>query len=232
MRKYGMDLGDIDNKANILPLRKDIHYCFDNRWFLIVPKIGKVETQPASSPQYVTHIISSSAAELWPIYHNTLVESLHPKSRDYLFARFAWAVLFRVKGFVVAGLPRYVIRLYRDENGKIEYKAERCTGRVLRIEYGGGGSQTATPLKRKCGLGSRVDEENLAESSEDSDISMEEPDILWDVADDWRGSRRRREQMSSDETAPNLEPDVEKDLRKVLRDGMLEQQTAEFDEDY
>jgi len=145
MKIYGAGLRDIDNQANILPLRKDIYHCFDNRWFVIVPKIAKVETGSATpSIRYVTHIISRDAAELWPTYHNTLVESLRNSSRAYLFARFAWAILFRVKLFVINGYPRHVIRIYKDEESAIEYKAEHCTGKMLSSEYGGGGSQAAT----------------------------------------------------------------------------------------
>ena len=98
MQRYGSGLLDIDNLANILPLKKDMHHCFDNRWFVIVPNIVEVEgisatTSPQPLPQYVTHIISSDANELWPTCHNILVQSLNGRSRAYLFAHFAWAIL-------------------------------------------------------------------------------------------------------------------------------------------
>jgi hypothetical protein len=195
MSRYGVDLPDIDNRANILPLRKDIHHCFDNRWFVIVPKIAKVENgSVAPSIQYVTHIITRSATGLWPMYQNTLVESLHVGSRAYLFARFAWAILLRVKLFVINGCPRYIIRIHKDIEGGVKYEAEHCTGKMLSAEYGGGGSQAATPKKRKSEPGSTAnDEENPVESSgEDSDISIEETDGLWDVMDDWKGRGRQK----------------------------------------
>ncbi|KAF4634867.1 hypothetical protein G7Y89_g3244 [Cudoniella acicularis] len=233
MTRYGAGLPDIDNRVNILPLRKDIHHCFDNRWFVIVPKITKVETGSATpSIQYITHIISRDATEIWPIYHNTLIESLHSSSRAYLFARFAWAILFRVKSFVIDGRPRHVIQIHKDEEGEIEYKAEYCTSMMLSSKYGGGGSQAATPKKRKSGLGSVADDEEnpIGSSSEDSDISIEEMDDLWDVMDDWKGRGRQRRQDPSDETVPDdkvhLASDVEADLREALRKGTLEQQTA------
>ncbi|KAF4637201.1 hypothetical protein G7Y89_g883 [Cudoniella acicularis] len=181
MSRYGVGLPDIDNRVNILPLRKDIHHCFDNRWFVIVPKIVKVETESATpSIQYITHIISREAARIWPIYHNILVKSLHNSSSAYLFARFAWAILFRVKYFIINGRPRYVIQIYKDKEGEIEYKAEHLTGMMLSSKYGGGGSQAATPKKRKFEPGSVAnDEENPIESSgEDSDTSIEEMDGL------------------------------------------------------
>ncbi|KAF4631087.1 hypothetical protein G7Y89_g7047 [Cudoniella acicularis] len=230
MSRYGVGLPNIDNRVNILPLRKDIHYCFDNRWFVIIPKITKVETGSATpSIQYITYIISREAAEIWPIYHNALVKSLHNSSRAYLFARFAWAILFRVKSFIISGRPRHVIRIHKDEEGEIEYKAEHLTGIMLSSRYGGGGSQAATPKKRKFEPGSAAnDEENPIESSsEDSDMEM---DGLWDVID-WEGRRQRRQrrQDPSDETVPDdkvhLASDIEADLREALRKGM--QQTGE-----
>lgn len=235
MSRYGMGLSDIDNQANILPLRKDIHHCFDDRWFVIAPKIAKVETESTTpSIRYVTHITSRGAAELWPTYHNTLVESFYSsRSGAYLFARFAWAILIRVKLFVINGRPRHVIRIHKDEEGKIEYKGEYCTGEMLSSEYGGGGSQAATPKTRKSGPDSIAnDEENPVESSsEDSDISMDETDGLWDIMDDWKGRGRRRRHESSGETVPDtkvhLASDVEAELRVVLRKGMSDAASRE-----
>ncbi|KAK0720120.1 hypothetical protein B0H67DRAFT_575089, partial [Lasiosphaeris hirsuta] len=144
MERYGVGLPDIDNKVNLLPLRKDIHYSFGARWFVIVPKMVTTDSSLQASPQYVTHIISQSAAELWPTYHTTIVESIHPKSRAYLFARFAWAILFRVKLFVIAGEPRHVIRVARTPAGTKEYKTEHCGGAELENTYGGGGRQESS----------------------------------------------------------------------------------------
>ena len=218
--------GNMDSKLNIIPLRKDIHHCFDSRWFAIVPKIVKVENTTPST-RYVTHIISRDGAELWPTNHNVLVET-HKISSKFLFARFAWAILFRVKPFVTNGKPRHVIRVYNSEGG-VQYTAERCTGDMLSSLYGGGGSLTATPKKRRSGIGSAAnDEENLVEesSSEDSDMSME-TDSVWDLTDARKCRVRRRRQESSDETVPDtkpyLEPGVEAALREAVFSGMMDQ---------
>ncbi|RMZ92622.1 hypothetical protein DV736_g173, partial [Chaetothyriales sp. CBS 134916] len=146
-------------------------------------------------------------------------------SSAYLFARFAWAILFKVKLFVIEGQRRYIIRLSGDvKTGKIDYKTESRTGNELKNLYGGGGSKTATPKKRKSGQGSTVDQENTAElSDEDSDTSMEETDDIWDLHVNWK----RRDQESLEETAPgvgpdrnvHLAPDIEADLNEALRRG-------------
>ncbi|QSS63998.1 hypothetical protein I7I51_01059 [Histoplasma capsulatum] len=103
---YGANLGDINEATNVLPLRSDIHKCFDNRWFVIVPKTAGTEVStPAAlhSPQFVTHILSTEIAQYWPTYHNTLVQHLQVDCSPYLFARFAWAVLLHVKFFINSG---------------------------------------------------------------------------------------------------------------------------------
>jgi HNH endonuclease len=101
MGRYGRELlRNIDEPANILPLKVDLHRCFDKRWFAIIPK--SIGISAPYSPQYVTHILLQGAAELWPTYHNTLVQYLHENAHCYLFARFAWAILLQVKPFISA----------------------------------------------------------------------------------------------------------------------------------
>ena len=139
MERYGdAIICDIDNPANIVMLKSDLHMCFDNRWFTITPKA--METTTPYSPQYVTHILRVNAAELWPTYHNIIVQSLNERSRPYLFARFAWAILLQVKPFITAGPPRYAIRIQISDKDKIEYKEELLSGPQLKAFYGGGGS--------------------------------------------------------------------------------------------
>ncbi|KAK4162842.1 hypothetical protein QBC43DRAFT_355534 [Cladorrhinum sp. PSN259] len=214
MQVYGVGLPDIDNEANLLPLRKDIHYAFDARWFVIVPKMVTTDSSPQASYQYVTHIISVSAAELWPTYHNTIVESIHSRSRAYLFARFAWAILLRVKLFVIAGEPRHVIRVARTPAGRKEYKTEHCSGAELENAYGGGGSRAATPLY--------TDQDGFSELSGDSDTDMSDMDVRGTTGD-WIEWGRNRRQESLDETAPNVE------LRTVLRQ-VIPQQGETFED--
>ncbi|KAL7627754.1 hypothetical protein AAE478_001949 [Parahypoxylon ruwenzoriense] len=206
MSQYGWGLGDIDNAANILPLRRDLHKCFDDRWFAIVPKIFEAGTSvgvTTSSPQYVTHILSNEAAELWPTYHHTIVQSLHNSSRPYLFARFAWAILLRVKPYITAGIPRDVTRVYiNNDERKTEYKAERLSGPQLERLYCGGGSKAAisknaTPSKRKRSARGKdnADEISTESSSEDIDDSRNAADNaeLKTVVSETIGSQDSRE---------------------------------------
>lgn len=233
MGRYGIGIGDIHNPANLLLLKSDIHKCFDNRCVVIAPKVLRAVSE-AGSPRYMTHILLDDAAELWPTYHNTLVQYLHIRSAPYLFARFAWAVLLSVKRFITTNNPRYIIRLdaSTDANGiqRVKYEKQLLNGQQLNNLYGGGGSKAATPMKRKSQGGSTVDDGGDDESS--SECGIEDSEALWDIdmMDVWaeRGIKRRQgRQESSDETVPDtkvcLASDVEADLREALRKGIPEQ---------
>jgi hypothetical protein len=225
MRRYGRDLGDIDNPLNLLPLRPDIHKCFDKRFFVFVPKAAgrgsasTLEMETSSrSPQYVSHILSASAAEYWPTYHNTIIQYLEDGARPYLFARFAWAILLFVKPFITSGFSRHVVSLHVSTNSEgldeIVRKPELLSGAILLSRYGGGGSKSATPKKRKSEGGAPGEEDSFPWSSEDSDDSVE--DNIWDDAMDWEAKgRRRRQQISSDETAPEMMSEEAGALAKV-----------------
>jgi hypothetical protein len=105
--------------ANLLPIKVDVHKIFDAWGFAIVPKIAKAET--------FHYILSSHHAEFWPTHHDILVHNLRERSRPYLFARFAWAILLQVKNFIIAG-QRRVVQLHAATDGEgfetAEYKTE------------------------------------------------------------------------------------------------------------
>ncbi len=175
MGRYGTPMEDtIHNPANILSLRRDIHTCFDNRLLTILPK-AFVSTP--GSPQYIVHFLSNNdiAAEYWPTYHNGLVQYLHRRSGPYLFARFAWAILFHVKRFITNGIPRHVVVQTGGKDGKVEYNEKVLDGPQLIASYGGGGSRGS----KASGKRSRTD--SIMEKDEDS---LESSGEDWDMDDD------------------------------------------------
>jgi hypothetical protein len=211
MSIYGEDFGGINGAVNLLPLRPDIHKCFNNRWLAIVPKVARTEVSApttSSSPQYVTHILSTGAAEYWPTYHNILVQYLKTDCRPYLFARFAWTVLLHVKPFINSGDSRHIIRLHVSsdaEGTRMERKSEFLSGVELKNSYGGGGSKNATPKKRSE-VGSAADDDNLIESGDGSDTSVN-GDFWDDMMYDWEARGKRRRQQISTETDPDMMPE-------------------------
>jgi hypothetical protein len=150
----GMYGGDIDCVENTLPLGKSLDKCFEDRWFAVVPKLTP------SGIQFVTHILSKEAVEIWPTYQNVIVRGVGFPSIPYLFARFAWAILHHVETrFVNQGFPRHVIRIHVDEKeGYVEYKQELMSGIQLQGLYGDGGSSSATLISGDETDGSDVNE--------------------------------------------------------------------------
>jgi hypothetical protein len=236
----------INDPANLLPLKTDTHDIFDDRQFVIIPKaagagaagVGAsvavgVGTGAEGSTgagidahlplPFVTHMLGRDSAEFWPTHHNILVRSLHTHASPYLFARFAWAILFHVKRFILSGAGRVIVLQVTLDNKKTAYQAKLLTGKELMKSYGGGGSQSATPIKGKRPAGAMDEEDSVGLSSEDEYI-----DDMWDVVDNQEGKRKRqRQQISSEETVPSLPPDVEADLREILLQGMAEQQVSQ-----
>lgn len=184
MWRYGLEfVRGIDDEANIFRVVPSILKSLDKGWLLIAPKAAG--TYP--SPQYVSHILSAEAAELWPAYHNTLVQYLHRASRPYLFARFAWAVILRVKPFIINNFSRHVVRThFNPQNGALERKLEYLSGSQLGTYYG------PTPKKRKSDDG-----DSLVEDDIDSDDTTGSGDVM----DDWEDRGDKRQKMSWEETA-------------------------------
>jgi HNH endonuclease len=200
MGRYGHELlQNIDDPANILPLKVDLHRCFDKRWFAIIPK--NKEISAPYTTQYVTHILLNEAAEIWPTYHNNPVQNLSEKAHYYLFARFAWAILLQVKPFIIAGFPRNVIRIQMDLEGRINREEKLLSGSQLKAYYGGGGSKRATPLNKRSGTGSMEDDDGdlIKSSSEDGDLDM--TDDWEDTVGEWRQKAGEGRRQISSETA-------------------------------
>ncbi len=73
--RYRVGFSNINNRVNILSLKKDIYYYFDNRWFVIVLMVTIAHARSLISVvRFVTHIISKDRVELWPTNYSTLVE--------------------------------------------------------------------------------------------------------------------------------------------------------------
>lgn len=86
-----------DDVNNAITLRSDIHACFDEKNFVIIPKQSR----------HTIHFWRSTA-ELGRLYHNTATE-LHPNiSRPLLFARFAYAIFPHTITFFGNGPARTV----------------------------------------------------------------------------------------------------------------------------
>ncbi|KAL8903466.1 MAG: hypothetical protein Q9207_003901 [Kuettlingeria erythrocarpa] len=89
MADYAHDTWTVDNSANLVLLRKDIHYAYDHFKWTIAPKSSKW-----------CCIYADSAQELGALYHNVEVRPLHGVSTEYLLAGFANAIFYLLYPFL------------------------------------------------------------------------------------------------------------------------------------
>ena len=131
---------------------------------------------PGRTTQYVTHLLTTEAAELWPEQHYVSPNSLHAKCTHYLLARFAWAIPLHIKPFVTSKKDWIVIYIDDAKAKDWVFKTGWLSAAKLDQRYGGGGEQGAkesakekamTPNKRKKGTekdnagdSGRIDDEN------------------------------------------------------------------------
>lgn len=180
MHRYGAGpFPNIDNEVNIAPIRRDLHYMFDDRMFAIVPRHS----------QLTTHLLLEEAADFWPTCHNILVQRLDPRCTLYIFARFAWTVLFQVKMFVCGGRSRWVVQVKVDPDNGSSYEAQEVDAGKLASTYGGGASRDATPVRKRGQT--EVNNTQVAESESE----------CYGSEDDWCNRGRRRQPNWCDETA-------------------------------
>ncbi|KAI0436064.1 hypothetical protein F4803DRAFT_543466 [Xylaria telfairii] len=174
MARYGTH-HDIDQSANKINLRNDVHAAFDDYWFAIVPKVDS----------YAVHILSAtkmSKREFSEQFHNVSVLKQAPVSdavsdipAEFLYARFARAVLLLLKPFVAQSaiarrVARYLVREHELGSAPRMY-VEWLSSEELHRQYGGGGTRSASPSKRKRGP-----EQNERYESGESDGSDNDSD--------------------------------------------------------
>jgi HNH endonuclease len=84
---------NMDGAENSLLLRADLHMSFDARKFAFVPK-----DTTSNSPAFVTHILRESQT-LSLLFQNVPLQTLADIPVEFLFARFAWAILPEAESF-------------------------------------------------------------------------------------------------------------------------------------
>lgn len=145
----------IDDPANSLLLRADLHCSFDKLQFIFVPKASGV---------LVTHILNENI-ELCSLYHNA---TLHQAGvgPQFLFARFAWAIFPVLKGFIQKGQRRLLKLATEQEERWVD--ADECE-ELGNTTFGrskvAGKSKSASPTKRSR---HDADVEDIDELKEDA----------------------------------------------------------------
>ncbi|KAF4627294.1 hypothetical protein G7Y89_g10862 [Cudoniella acicularis] len=96
--------GPIEDTANALLLRQDLHTHFDAHKFIFAPKQRNGEEEIP----IVTHLLIASR-ELGILHHNVRLKPILDVDIAFLFARFAWSIFTLLAGFLKAGVERTLI---------------------------------------------------------------------------------------------------------------------------
>ncbi|KAI8680351.1 hypothetical protein NCS57_00315600 [Fusarium keratoplasticum] len=154
MGLYGGGSHSLDDQHNILPLKADLYVCFDQSVFALVPKQHR-EPNGELRTEYVLHVLDARESEFAALYQDRPIKCLVSGSREYLFARFAWTVISRIKPFLTSGVGRRVVRFRvracdgdtDEENLRAEMQNVFMDAKKLEALYGGGGRKRAVSLE-------------------------------------------------------------------------------------
>ncbi len=95
----------LDDTANALLLRQDLHTQFDANKFVFVPKKG---ADTAGTTSIVTHLLTPSR-ELGMLHHNVRLKDILNVHPNFLFARFALAIFRFSEQFLTEGVDRNIL---------------------------------------------------------------------------------------------------------------------------
>lgn len=130
----------VDDTANALTLRADVHQIVDSATFVFTPK----------KSSWVAHFLVPTA-DLGPGYHNTIVDMPHGVHPAHILARLAWAVFPQVRNFLIRGKKRLVkikqpsaLGDLAPQDGNVELNKEALYD-ILAIPPG---ALSSSPLKR------------------------------------------------------------------------------------
>ena len=127
----------IDDRANIITLRADMHRLWDNKSLTFVPK------QCGDSLCMYVHSFDFDE-QLVELYHNRPLAGLSEASPECFFARFALS-LFPLARFLSVDTCKRLLRI-RTESGAVEDK--ECTAKEAAAQYMNV-SRSTSPRKRK-----------------------------------------------------------------------------------
>ncbi|KAI9855077.1 MAG: hypothetical protein M1813_000561 [Trichoglossum hirsutum] len=102
----------IDDQRNVFLLRRDLHSNFDDRKFVLVPK--------GDAGRWVVHLLETTY-ELGKLYHNVTTHDINAVAVEFLLTRFAWAIFSSLRGFLQAGVKRYLILCETKEDVGINW---------------------------------------------------------------------------------------------------------------
>ncbi|KAJ8130724.1 hypothetical protein O1611_g2902 [Lasiodiplodia mahajangana] len=157
---------EIHDPSNKMVLMANLHWAFDYPLFVIVPKPSASSSSLGSSYAFVAHVLSSvpEALDFASLYHN---RSMQPKyfnllKREFLFARFAWALFSYLRKFDQVSTTRLELILVEEDS----YVSKSITGKEF-AELRETRAESLNGSRKRRRLGSQDgepnDEDNVCE---------------------------------------------------------------------
>lgn len=177
----------INDDANTMLLRADLHRSFDKRRFTFLPK---------RHDTIVTHVFGSES--LRDIYHNVELNTTYI-APQYFFARFAWTILPLLRPFLKCGHSRLLLI-----QGQAQWASPaECSGLVdppPRSRPASPTKKSRSPTKRSA---NQMEEDDCASQSPNDDST---PDDLTDDSDRHQTKRARRGRSPTPRQNTNTQP--------------------------
>ena len=131
----------LDDTANELLLRQDLHTQFDANKFVFLPKREAGDTDDMS---IVTHLLVP-IQELGALHHNVRLKPIRNVDTVFLFVRFAWAMFKFLDTFLAGGVGRKIFGISSTDGSPQMISGDDCKKIVTRIRS----QRTTKTSKRK-----------------------------------------------------------------------------------
>lgn len=134
-----------DCPSNQILLDCSLHRAMDQRLWAFAPRRKRFAVQTICLPESYTHNMQSEFVHDYHGRHLHATGMLRTEP-EYLFARFAWAVLYLVKSFVLMGRKKTSLARYRVwDDGVARVKEQGMEAKEVDMLYGGGGRGVPVP---------------------------------------------------------------------------------------
>lgn len=181
------DAMPINDEQNLIVLRRDLHYLFDQRRFSFVAKrCSSSAESPSSSTQLVAHVfLPRGSSELVALYQDRSPYAVSGIAVQLLLARFAWA-LFTDENFpFLKGTQQYAVLLFDLEKGAAVIERLRAPQIAAKASLFDTWSRSRSVSPRKRQL-PPVDEAGDCSFREDEDW-YHQGDFVDDAQEHWDG---------------------------------------------
>ncbi|KAI1149838.1 hypothetical protein F4825DRAFT_429013 [Nemania diffusa] len=190
----------IDDDANMMLIRRDLHSMFDRQRFALVPK--------SQHPCPIVHVlIPGGFGELQALYHNRPLQPSPTSSgvcSEFLFARFAWAIFSdEIYRFLKLRSLLYYVLSLDIKTGKRNIREMKADAVQLHIFPSTTRNRSVSPQKRKRSTPEEADDDTSDDDYVSGGIGRQDEDSQ-PASEASRGRSRWR--FFSDASPPRSSP--------------------------